>query len=90
MNASDVFIRVPLVSYASVLPIDSLPVAESDDTSVGEEGRASVRHTAATREVEVLEAGAPGGDRPEPAVRHLPAVAEVEVLAVQATGGDRP
>ena len=54
-------------------------ILQSHDVSVGEEGRASVRHAPAATEVEVLEAGAPSGDHPEPAVRHPAAVVEVEV-----------
>ena len=45
---------------------------------VGEEGRdacrripTTVRHAGAHFELELLEVGAAGGDRPEPAVRHL-------------------
>ena len=40
----------------------------SDDVGVGEESRAGVRHFATPTDAEVLEAGAPGGDRLGPAV----------------------
>ena len=55
-------------------------LSTSHDGSVGEEGRAARRSSAAKDEV--LQVAAAGGDRPEPAVRHLLAVGEVGEVEV--------
>ena len=59
-------------------PFNFLKKLERANRHVGEEGRnacrripTAVRHASALFELELLEVGAAGGDRPEPAVRHL-------------------